>query len=86
MQRLADRTVIVTGGAQGMGAAVAERLHAEGASLVLVDREPAVEEVARRVGGVAFVGDAGCAYLLSDDAAYVNGADLRIDGQRTAGI
>jgi NAD(P)-dependent dehydrogenase (short-subunit alcohol dehydrogenase family) len=29
---------------------------------------------------------AGCAYLLSDDAAFVNGADLRIDGGRSAGI
>jgi NAD(P)-dependent dehydrogenase (short-subunit alcohol dehydrogenase family) len=27
-----------------------------------------------------------CAFLLSDDAAYVNGADLRVDGARTIAI
>jgi NAD(P)-dependent dehydrogenase (short-subunit alcohol dehydrogenase family) len=57
VRRLEDRTVIVTGAAQGMGAAVAERCRQEGANLVLVDREPGVKDVARRVGGVAFVGD-----------------------------
>jgi len=57
MTRLENRTVIVTGAAQGMGAAVAERCRSEGANLVLVDREPVVEDVARRVDGIAFVGD-----------------------------
>jgi NAD(P)-dependent dehydrogenase (short-subunit alcohol dehydrogenase family) len=69
MARLQDRTVIVTGAAQGMGAAVAERCRSEGANLVLVDREPVVEDVARRVGGVAFVGDVTSAGLADEVVA-----------------
>ena len=58
MTRLENRTVIVTGAAQGMGAAVAERCRKEGANLVLVDREPGVDDVARRAGKVGEVVDA----------------------------
>jgi NAD(P)-dependent dehydrogenase (short-subunit alcohol dehydrogenase family) len=67
--RLDGRTIIVTGAAQGMGAAVAERCSEEGANLVLVDREPVVEDVARRVDGVAFVGDVTSERLATDVVA-----------------
>jgi NAD(P)-dependent dehydrogenase (short-subunit alcohol dehydrogenase family) len=73
MRRLEDRTVIVTGGAQGMGAAVARRCRDEGANLVLVDREPVVEDVARSVDGVAFVGDVTSAGLAEEVVAAVDG-------------
>jgi meso-butanediol dehydrogenase/(S,S)-butanediol dehydrogenase/diacetyl reductase len=39
MTRFANRTVIVTGGASGIGAATVRRAHAEGASVVIVDNE-----------------------------------------------
>lgn len=47
MQRFTDKTVIVTGGASGLGLAAAERLAQEGAKLVLVDlKEDALEKAA----------------------------------------
>ena len=49
MKGLAGRAVLVTGAASGMGRATCERLVAEGASVALVDRDAAVDEVARRL-------------------------------------
>lgn len=48
-QRFAGRTMIVTGAAQGIGAGVAVRAAAEGASVVLVDRAALVDEVAAEI-------------------------------------
>jgi NAD(P)-dependent dehydrogenase (short-subunit alcohol dehydrogenase family) len=50
-----DSVVVVTGGASGIGAALARRFHAEGArTVVVVDRElDAAQTVADEVGGVA---------------------------------
>jgi meso-butanediol dehydrogenase/(S,S)-butanediol dehydrogenase/diacetyl reductase len=41
MNRFSQRTVIVTGGASGIGAATVRRAHAEGASVVIVDNDEA---------------------------------------------
>lgn len=46
-QRLAGRTAIVTGGARGIGLAIAACLAREGAALALWDREQAVHAAAR---------------------------------------
>ncbi|HYB35407.1 MAG TPA: 3-oxoacyl-ACP reductase [Mycobacterium sp.] len=40
-QRLAGRVAVVTGGASGIGLAAARRMHAEGATIVIADIEPA---------------------------------------------
>ena len=48
--RFAGRTALVTGGARGIGLAVTERLLREGARVALVDRDPEVEAVAKRLG------------------------------------
>ncbi|KKI20011.1 MULTISPECIES: SDR family NAD(P)-dependent oxidoreductase [unclassified Leucobacter] len=53
------RVVAITGGGTGIGAAVAERFAAEGATVVVLGRrrEP-IEAVAQRIGGTAIVADA----------------------------
>ena len=48
--RFAGRTALVTGGARGIGLAIGERLVAEGARVAIVDRDPVVETVAKRLG------------------------------------
>lgn len=54
METLLGRHVVVTGGGRGIGAAIAERLAAEGASLsLLAPNLDELEEVAARVGGDA---------------------------------
>jgi NAD(P)-dependent dehydrogenase (short-subunit alcohol dehydrogenase family) len=54
MQRFADKVVIVTGAAGGIGSAVGRRLHGEGASVVLIDRNSdAVAALAESLGGRA---------------------------------
>jgi 3-oxoacyl-[acyl-carrier protein] reductase len=48
--RFAEKTALVTGAARGIGLAISERLLAEGARVALVDRDPEVEVVAKRLG------------------------------------
>lgn len=60
---LAGRRAIVTGGAQGIGYAIAERLHASGAAVSLLDRDAKMLDSARgqlgaQAGVVADVTDA----------------------------
>ncbi|KUI04730.1 3-oxoacyl-ACP reductase FabG [Mycobacterium sp. IS-3022] len=52
MSLLTGQTAVVTGGAQGLGYAIAERFIAEGARVVLGDLDlGATEEAAKRLGG-----------------------------------
>ena len=65
MKRFTDRVAIVTGAAQGIGAAIARRLGQEGATVVVADiNEKAAAKVAKACGNKSFavatdVGDAG---------------------------
>ena len=57
--KVADKVVIVTGGASGIGKALVERFHREGASaLIVADMNGAgAESVAKSVGGIAVQAD-----------------------------
>ncbi|HEX7854518.1 MAG TPA: benzoate diol dehydrogenase BenD [Sphingobium sp.] len=51
--RFEGKIIVVTGAAQGIGAAVAQRAAAEGGKLVLVDRADFLPDVAAAIGGEA---------------------------------
>jgi NAD(P)-dependent dehydrogenase (short-subunit alcohol dehydrogenase family) len=66
--RLEARTVLVTGGASGIGAGAARRPAAEGAHVAIGDLD-------LDRGHAAAV-----AFLASDDAAYATGQTLNVSG------
>jgi NAD(P)-dependent dehydrogenase (short-subunit alcohol dehydrogenase family) len=75
MRGLADRVAVVTGGASGIGRAVAERLSQEGSKVVVVDRHgDAAEEV---VAGLAGEGLA-----VEADVSKVQDVDGYMDAAR----
>ncbi|MBK8019932.1 MAG: SDR family oxidoreductase [Chloroflexi bacterium] len=66
--RFANRVAIVTGGASGIGEAVARRLRAEGAAVVIFDMNPErLEQVAADCGAEGQIVD------MSDEAAVAGG-------------
>lgn len=61
MDRFHDKIVVVTGGAQGIGACIAERFRNEGAQVIIIDKKY----------GDWFVGDIGDNKVLEDFAKHV---------------
>lgn len=66
-KRFENKTVLITGAAQGIGRRVAERLIEEGANCMLVDRSELVHELAQQLGASAH---AMTADLEQFDGAY----------------
>ncbi|MDE2582838.1 MAG: SDR family oxidoreductase [Rhodospirillales bacterium] len=83
MNRFDTQVAVVTGGASGIGVAVATRLAAEGARVVIADRDVVrAREVAARLGGLALtvdVADATAVAALAEQAeATVGPVDLLV--------
>ncbi|MEV0237741.1 bifunctional aldolase/short-chain dehydrogenase [Nonomuraea sp. NPDC050786] len=75
---LATRVALVTGGGSGIGAATARRLAAEGACVVVADRDvAAAEKIAAEIGAAA--------YRVSDVAVAV-GVDVTSEEQIAAAV
>jgi meso-butanediol dehydrogenase/(S,S)-butanediol dehydrogenase/diacetyl reductase len=75
MPRFEDKTVVVTGAGGGIGKGIAARFAAEGATLVLADRDPAVLDTAEELGAIAVQAD----ITDPDDVARVFEAADRVD-------
>lgn len=72
--RFAGRGAIITGGASGLGYAVAERIIAEGGKVSLWDMNGGLEESRERLGGVH-----GVSLDVADEAAVVRAAQESAD-------
>ncbi|MEA3300937.1 MAG: SDR family oxidoreductase [Pseudomonadota bacterium] len=57
MSRLSDKAIIVTGAAAGIGLGIAAACRHQGAAVVMVDKDPAVEDAARDIGAIPLVAD-----------------------------
>ncbi|GAB2749398.1 1,6-dihydroxycyclohexa-2,4-diene-1-carboxylate dehydrogenase [Salinifilum aidingensis] len=76
-RRFSGQVAVVTGAAQGIGRAVAERLFAESAEVVLVDRSELVHEVAE-----GLISDGRKAHALTADLEQYSGAAHAMDRSR----
>jgi dihydroxycyclohexadiene carboxylate dehydrogenase len=83
--RFADKVLVVTGAAQGIGRAVALRAAAEGGHVLFVDRAEFVGEIAAEAGerGRSFVCDLethdGAALAMAEAARLFGGIDILIN-------
>lgn len=75
-----DRTVLVTGGARGVGRAIGEHFHAAGAAVYLVDNDSAaVQAAAAETGTIGLVADVSSTEQVAEVIARVIADTGRID-------
>jgi len=74
------RNAIITGGAKGIGLAIARRLAADGASLALIGRDPcALEQAARELGARHAVADVTDHAALREAIAALGPCDILVN-------
>lgn len=77
---LSGRRAVVTGGASGIGRAIATRLAADGAHVTVLDRDrDGALRVAEQIGGEALVADLGDPDALADLDAHGLRADILVN-------
>jgi 2-hydroxycyclohexanecarboxyl-CoA dehydrogenase len=80
MEKLDGKIAIVTGAGQGIGRGIAEKLAAEGATVVVTDvNEQTAKETAEAIGGVGIRADVTSRESVEDMVAQVRGQFGRID-------
>ena len=86
---LAGKTAVITGGAQGLGFAIAERYVAEGARVVLGDLNlDATQEAVEKLGGADVAAAVKCDVVSADDidAGMVEGCNHPMGPLRLADL
>lgn len=83
--RFAGKIAVVTGSAQGIGQKVAQRIAAEGGTVVLVDRAELVHKVAQEIDGTAQAsGSGGSAASVTADLETFAGAQQAVEAALAA--
>lgn len=87
--RFSGKSVLVTGGGTGIGAAIAARFRREGADVIVMGRRPEpLDEVAAATGAIACTGDSGsaddCRRALELATERFGGLDVAIPNAGTA--
>lgn len=91
MQRLQDKVALITGGARGLGAAIARRFAEEGAKVIVNDlRLEAAQHVARALNGHALAADvadsASVAAMLAEVPKLAGRLDILVNNAGISGL
>lgn len=80
MNRLANKIALITGGARGLGAAIARRFHGQGATIIINDlRKESAELSASAFGGSGFAADVSDSKAVAKMFAEVDSRYGRLD-------